>query len=50
MSAFTVTIRRLGKPDLGYRTVGTTSAAVAEKAARKYGACGISVKPSQGGK
>lgn len=48
MSGYTVTIRRLGKPDLDYFAVGATSAAVAEQAARKYGACGISVKPSPG--
>lgn len=45
MSGYTVTIRRLGRPDFDYFAVGSTSGAVAEQAARKYGACGISVKP-----
>lgn len=45
MSSYLVTIRRLGRPDFDYFAVGTASAAVAEQAARKYGACGISVKP-----
>lgn len=45
MGAYSVTIRRLGVPPQPYFDIGSTSAAVAEKAAHRHGACGITVTP-----
>lgn len=45
MSSYTVTIRRLDSPPRYLFALGSTSAAVAEHAAGRHGACGITVTP-----
>lgn len=45
MISFTVTVRTLGQL-LRYAAIGTDSAAVHLAAIERFGACGVTVKPS----
>lgn len=46
MSAFVVTVRQLGLPDVVYPAIGPDSASVQMAAYDHYGACGVSVTPA----
>lgn len=45
MSAFTVTVRQLGRPPLTFYAIGATSWAAGESIAAHFDVCGISVTP-----
>lgn len=46
MSTFTVTVQQLDAPAITFAAIGTDSAAVHMATVDRFGACGVSVKPT----